>query len=518
MPDASPVPSSQHAVVIGAGPAGLSAAYELSRHGSPVTVIEKDAVVGGISRTFEFMGCRFDIGPHRFFSKSPEIEALWTEILGGDIRPVPRLTRILYRGRFFDYPIRASNAFLNLGPVETARCLASYARARMSPVADPQSFEDWVSNQFGHRLFEIFFKTYTEKVWGIPTSELSADWAGQRIRGLNLVEVVRNAVLPEVLRRGAGERAIVRTLVDSFRYPVRGAGQMWEAVAARLQAVGHPVRLGQEVVAVRHAGGRVLSVVTRDRRGATLDVLGSQFISTMPIRELIARLQPEAPSMVRAAAEALSYRDFITVNVVVDRAQVFPDQWIYVHDPGVKVGRIANFKNFSPEMVSDSELSGLAMEYFCFEGDGLWSASDLELLDLGRRELVALGICRADEVKAGMVVRQPKAYPVYDGSYLDHLAVIREWLARALPNLWLVGRNGMHHYNNQDHSMMTGILVARNIATGTSYDPWLVNTDAEYQEEERVGDGGEGPGEAGGAAGFGAAREGGRQMPQRIAS
>jgi protoporphyrinogen oxidase len=508
MADSSASGSTNHVVVIGAGPAGLSAAYELTRHGTPVTVVEKDPrQVGGIARTLEFMGCRFDVGPHRFFSKSPEIEALWTEILGDEIQPVSRLTRILYRGKFFDYPIRASNAFLNLGPLETAHCLMSYAQARLHPVVEPKSFEDWVSNQFGHRLFEIFFKTYTEKVWGISTRELSADWAGQRIRGLNLVEVIRNALLPARLR-GGGEGAIVKTLVDSFRYPRRGAGQMWQTVAARLAAAGHPVRLGEEVVGVRHAGGRVLSVVVRDGRGGTLDVLGSEFISTMPIRELIAKLQPAAPSMVRAAAEALGYRDFITVNVVVDRADVFPDQWIYVHDPGVKVGRIANFKNFSPAMVADGGLSGLGMEYFCFEHDRMWSWSDAELLDLGRRELVALGICRPEEVKAGTVYRQPKAYPVYDGEYLRHVQVVREWVTRALPNLWLVGRNGMHHYNNQDHSMMTGILVARNIATGASFDPWLVNTDAEYHEEERS------DASTGGAAGT----EGGRQVPQRIAS
>jgi protoporphyrinogen oxidase len=494
--------SNDHVVVVGAGPAGLSAAYELTRHGTPVTVVDKDPrQVGGIARTLEFMGCRFDVGPHRFFSKSAEIEALWTEVVGAEIRPVSRLTRILYRGKFFDYPIRASNAFLNLGPVETARCLTSYAKARMRPVVEPKSFEDWVSNQFGHRLFEIFFKTYTEKVWGISTRELSADWAGQRIKGLNLLEVARNALLPARFR--GGERAIVKTLVDSFRYPRRGAGQMWEAVAGRLAAAGHPVRLGEEVVAVRHANGRVISVVVRDGAGRTLDVLGSQFVSTMPIRELIAKLQPQAPSIVRTAADALGYRDFITVNVVVDRANVFPDQWIYVHDPGVKVGRISNFKNFSGAMVADAGLTGLGMEYFCFEQDGMWSWSDAELLDLGRRELVALRICRAEDVKAGMVYRQPKAYPVYDGEYLRHLEVVREWQTRALPNLWLVGRNGMHHYNNQDHSMMTGILVARNIATGASFNPWLVNTDAEYQEEERAG-------ESGAAAG--------RNVPQRIAS
>ena len=450
MPDSTASGSPRHVVVVGAGPAGLSAAHELIRHGTPVTVVEKDQQVGGIMRTITFMGCRFDVGPNPFFSKNPEIEALSTEVLGPEIRPVSRLTRILYRGKFFDYPIRASNAFLNLGPIETARCLVSYASARLQPVPDPKSFEDWVSNQFGHRLFEIFFKTYTEKVWGISTRELSADWAAPRIRGL----------------------------VDAFCYPRLGAGQIWETMAARLGRAGYPVRLGEEVVAVRHAGGRVLSVVVQDRRGGRVDLMGSEFISTMPIRELIAKLQPAAPSMVRAAADALGYRDVITVNAIVDRAEVFPDQWIYVHDPGVKVGRIANFKNFSSAMVDDSGLTGLGMEYFCFETDGMWTWSDAELLDLGRRELVALGICRPEEVKSGTVHRQPKAYPVDDGTYLQHLEVIREWLSRALPNLWLVGRNGMNHDDNQDHSMMTGILLARNIATGSDFDPWLVTAGA----------------------------------------
>src|SRR5947209_200881 len=244
MTDSNSPGSSEHVVVIGAGPAGVSAAHELSRHRSPVTVIEQESQVGGIARTLEFMGCRFDVGPHRFFSKSPEIEALWTNILGQDIRPVSRLTRILYRGEFFDYPIRASNAFLSLGPVEAARCLASYARARLKPAEGTTSFEDWASNQFGRRLFEIFFKTYTEKVWGISTGELSADWAGQRIRGLNLVEVIGNAVLPSGLR-GRGERTIAKTLAGSFHYPRRGAGQMWEAMASRLTAAGHSVQIGR---------------------------------------------------------------------------------------------------------------------------------------------------------------------------------------------------------------------------------------------------------------------------------
>jgi protoporphyrinogen oxidase len=486
-------------VVLGAGPAGLSAAHELTRHRLPVTLLEKDPQqVGGLARTIEFQGCRFDVGPHRFFSKSPEIESLWTEVLGDEMRPVDRLTRILYSGKYFAYPLRVANAFLNLGPVETAHCLVSYTRARLRPVQPALTFEDWVCNQFGRRLFEIFFKTYTEKVWGISTSELSADWAAQRIKGLNMLEVIRNAVLPPALR--GVDRAVVKTLIDNFRYPRRGAGQMWETMAAQLVQRGARLRMGQEVISVRHAGGRVRSVEVVDVAGRRVEVLGKDFISTIPIRNLFEVLDPAPPEPVARAAASLGYRDFITVDVVIGKAKVFPDQWIYVHDPKVKVGRIANFKNFSSSMVSSPEVTGLGMEYFCFEQDGVWSLPDAELVALAGRELAQLGICSASEVLDGLVVRQRKAYPVYDDYYRGHLDVVRQWLERQLPNLHLVGRNGMHRYNNQDHSMMTGILVARNIATGSSFDVWKVNADAEYLEEERVDD------------------RSGRQMPARLAS
>jgi len=409
---------------MGAGPAGLSAALELIQEGTLVTVVEKDSTsVGGISRTLEFMGCRFDVGPQPFMSWSDQIEAVWTEVPSEEIRHVPPLTRILFQGKYLDSPVTLSNASLKLGPVEAARCLMSYAQARMRPMAEPRSFEDSVSSQFGHRLFSILFKPYFEKVWGLSPRDLPANWAGHRINGLD---------------------AIARTQVDAFHYPRLGAGQIWDIVAARLNGAGHTVRMGEEVVAVRHARGRVIAVAVRDGAGRPVDILGSGFISAMPIGELIARLVPAAPSTVRAAAHALTYRDLVIVNVVVDKADVFPDQWIAVHDPSVKVGRISNFKNFSPAMVADPGLTGLGMEYFCFDTDGLWAASDAELLDLGRTELVALGICQPDDVKAGMVYRQPKAYPVYDQFYDDHLAVIREWLQRALPNLWVAGRTDTH--------------------------------------------------------------------------
>ncbi len=496
-----------HVVIMGAGPAGLTAAYELMKHGVRSTVLESDPkYVGGLARTAEVSGYRFDIGGHRFFSKSQEIEDLWTEVLGAEMLTRSRLSRIYYNHKYFDYPLKASNALLNMGLVETIRCVSSYAWARLTPVKDPRTLEDWVRNQFGYRLFRIFFKTYTEKVWGMSTKELSADWAAQRIKGLSLVGAIKTALLPPWLRRES-RGAVVKTLIDRFRYPRLGPGQMWEAVTERLRRGGNTVELGQRVVALRHDGTRVTAAIVEDAEeseaaGATRAVVGSRFISTLPMRELVNMMEPPLPAEVRAAADHLSYRDFLTVAVVIDRENVFPDNWIYVHDPQVKVGRLQNFKNWSPDMVADQKTTCLGLEYFCFEGDGLWNSSDEQLVELARTELAQLGMCQASEVRWGTVVRMPKAYPVYDDVYKQQVAVIRDYLREHLPNLDLVGRNGMHHYNNQDHSMMTALLVARNIALGARLDPWKVNTDAEYHEEATL----EGDDRSG------------RRMPERIAS
>jgi protoporphyrinogen oxidase len=474
-------------VIMGAGPAGLTAAYELMKLDVPVTVVEKDPrQVGGLARTVEHEGYRFDIGGHRFFSKNEEVEQLWTEILGDQMLNRGRLSRIYYRGRFFAYPIQAVNALWNLGPLEATRCLASYARARLRPIKNPRTLEEWVRNQFGWRLFNIFFKTYTEKVWGISTRELSADWAAQRIKSLDLWVVIRSALLPRRKARKRGE--IVTTLIDSFRYPRLGPGQMWERVADISAAKGQPVLLGQAVERICHAGDAVTAVVTADADGRSQTHTGTDFISSIPVRELINRLDPPAPERVRKAADSLGYRDFISIALMIDRAEVFPDNWIYIHDPGVKVGRIQNFKNWSPDMVPDPSKTCLGLEYFCFEGDGMWTMRDGELIELATRELGQLGICSPAEVFEGVVVRQQKAYPVYDDEYQTNVAVVREYLASEMPNLHLAGRNGMHKYNNQDHSMMTALLVARHIATGSLLDPWKVNADAVYHEDIRVGE------------------------------
>jgi protoporphyrinogen oxidase len=472
---------------MGAGPAGLTAAYELFKHNVAVTILEKDAAqVGGLARTVEHKGYRFDIGGHRFFSKNQEVEDLWTEILGDEMLNRGRLSRIYYRGRFFAYPIKAVNALWNLGPIEAVRCLASYARARMQPVKNPRSLEDWVRNQFGWRLYSIFFKTYTEKVWGISTKELSADWAAQRIKSLDLWLVIRSALLPRRKAKTRGE--VVTTLIDKFRYPRFGPGQMWERVAEISAQKGSPVLFGRSIDRVKHDGGAVTSVVVRTPQGSLEEHAGTDFVSSIPIRELIARLDPPAPAAVRRAAESLSYRDFISIALMIDRADVFPDNWIYIHDPTVKVGRIQNFKNWSPDMVPDQSKTCLGLEYFCFEGDGLWTSDDKALIALATRELAQLGICSPEQVFDGVVVRQQKAYPVYDDAYQSHVDVIRDYLLSDLPNLHLAGRNGMHKYNNQDHSMMTALLVARNIATGSTLDPWKVNADAVYHEDIRVGE------------------------------
>ena len=472
----------RHVVIMGAGPAGLTAAYELFKHDVPVTILEKDPVqVGGLARTVEHKGYRFDIGGHRFFSKNQEVEDLWTEILGDEMLNRGRLSRIYYRGRFFAYPIKAANALWNLGPLEAARCLASYAWARVRPVKNPRNLEDWVRNQFGWRLFSIFFKTYTEKVWGISTKELSADWAAQRIKSLDLWLVIRTALLPR--RAAKNRREVVTTLIDKFRYPRFGPGQMWERVAEISRTKGSPVLFGRSIDQVIHEDGAVTSVVVRTPRGEVEEYAGTDFVSSIPIRELIARLDPAAPEAVQRAAESLGYRDFISIALMIDRADVFPDNWIYIHDPSVKVGRIQNFKNWSPDMVPDQSKTCLGLEYFCFEGDGLWASDDAALIALATRELAQLGICSAEQVFDGVVVRQQKAYPVYDDAYQAHVDVIRDYLQSHLPNLHLAGRNGMHKYNNQDHSMMTALLVARNIATGSALDPWKVNADAVYHEE-----------------------------------
>jgi protoporphyrinogen oxidase len=492
--------------IIGAGPAGLTAAYVLAKQGVPVTVLESDPeYVGGIARTARYKGYHFDIGGHRFFSKAKEVEDLWTEILPNDMLDRPRSSRIFYKGKFFAYPLKAVEALLKLGIFESIRCVLSYVRARLFPVKNPRSLEAWVTNQFGFRLYSIFFKTYTEKVWGMSCKEISADWAAQRIKGLSLTTAVWNALMPT--RAPRDRRDVVKTLIDTFRYPRRGPGMMWETCAERVTAMGGEIRMGETVTGLRlnRATGRWTITYQAGGAGRADQLEVDHVISSAPIRQLVAGLEPPMSAASRAAATALRYRDFLTVVLILKDRGVVSDNWIYVHDPGVRVGRVQNFKSWSPEMVPDPAMTCYGLEYFCFENDSVWNASDAELIDLGRRELAAIGLAAADDVLDGCVVRQRKAYPVYDDDYARHVDTIRAELERDYPGLHLVGRNGMHKYNNQDHAMMTAMLTARNIVAGENlYDVWQVNQDAEYHEA--------------GAAGEQVAAGGLRMVPTRLRS
>lgn len=477
-------------VVIGAGPAGLTAAYLLGKQGLKVHVIEKDQkYVGGISRTVECDGFRFDVGGHRFFSKSQEIIDLWDEILPHDFIVRPRMSRIFYEGKFYSYPLRAFEALWNLGFFRSASCLASYVKAKIFPKKEVRNFQDWVSNQFGNRLFSIFFKTYTEKVWGMPCDAISADWAAQRIKGLNLGAAVFDGVKRSLgLNKGPNKGKTAKTLIESFRYPRLGPGMMWEAARNKIEDAGNKIILGHRLEQIRYDQDlRRWRVSASGPDGKNLSITAMHVISSAPIAELAGRISP--PPVMLDRARKLKYRDFLTVALMIRSDELFPDNWIYIHDPRVKAGRVQNYRSWSPEMVPDENTACVGLEYFCFENDGLWSSSDHDLVELAKCELATLGLCKPENITKGVVVRQEKAYPVYDDTYEENVRFIREELEEKYPTLHLVGRNGMHRYNNQDHAMMTAMLTVRNIIAGSRvYDIWQVNEDAEYHEMGSEGD------------------------------
>jgi protoporphyrinogen oxidase len=477
--------------IVGAGPAGLTAAYLLTRQGYSVTIIEKDPTyVGGISRTVLYKGYRFDIGGHRFFSKSKEVTDLWNEILPDDFIERPRMSRIFYGGKFYSYPLKAFEALFNLGIFRSAACVLSYLYWKTFPNKETRTFEQWVTNAFGKKLFNIFFKTYTEKVWGMACHEISADWAAQRIKGLSLGGAILDAMKRTFSfgARKTNDGMAVKSLLESFRYPREGPGMMWDAARTHVLKAGGHVLMGQSLEQLSYnTVNRRWTMTSRDKNGAQTSISARHVISSAPMRELSSRLHPLPNTASNAVA--LRYRDFITVALMIRADDLFPDNWIYVHDPAVKVGRIQNFRSWSPEMVPDANMACVGLEYFCFAGDGLWTSSDADLMALATKELAYLGLAAAHMVTDGCVVRQEKAYPVYDDAYKMHVEAMRAELENRYDTLHLVGRNGMHKYNNQDHAMMTAMLTVKNIiADARVYDVWNVNEDAEYHESGSEGE------------------------------
>jgi protoporphyrinogen oxidase len=463
-------------VVIGGGPAGLTTAYELIKYGLRPIVLEKGHIVGGLARTENYKGFYFDIGGHRFFTKLDEVMKFWRQMLGDEFLLRPRLSRIYYQKKFFHYPLKPLNALLGLGCFQSIGIVLSYLRWQLFPYDTEDTFEQWVTNRFGKRLFQTFFKTYTEKVWGIPCSELKAEWAAQRIKDLSL----RTAMLSMFVK----PQRSVKTLSDELYYPRLGPGMLWNRVKERVENQGGVVCMKTEVIGIRRAGNRIDSVMVA-RNGDKDIIRGTDFISSMPVTEVIGKLDPPPPPAVLQAARRLSYRDFLTVCLIVNKPDLFPDNWIYVHDPDVNVGRIQNFKNWSPDMVPDPMKTSLGLEYFCTEGDQLWTMPDADLIELGKRELEQIGLARCQDVEDGCVFRVPKSYPVYDSDYRQCLAEIRQFV-ESLDNFQTIGRNGLHRYNNQDHAMLTGVLAVRNLMLGQQNDLWSINTDQAYHEEIRT--------------------------------
>jgi protoporphyrinogen oxidase len=464
------------AVIVGGGPSGLAAAYEVSRHGGKAIVLEQLAQVGGLSRTVVQEGCRYDIGPHRFFTKNEEVNQLFQDVVADDLVQVQRLTRILYQDRFFNYPLTPLNALFGVGIKHSAAILGSYAwaqlRQRLAP-REPRSFEEWVTDRFGARLFETFFKTYTEKVWGIPCADIGADWAGQRIKGLSLGQAIAKAL--------SGSKAkTIKTLVDEFLYPRLGAGQFYRKMAGIVTGRGSIVQTGCRVLALRRDALRIRSILVRNARGEEQEIEGRHFLSSAPLTETVAMMKPLPPESVLLACLGLRYRDHIGVHLKFE-GNPFPDNWIYVHDKRVQMARISNYRNFSTQMADQEGVSPLTVEYFCFRDDQLWNRSDQELIALASQELEQTGVARAAQVRSGFVIRSTMAYPLIRMGYQNEIRCIKAWLDR-LENFLPIGRSGMFKYNNQDHAIATGLLAARTVLEMGHYDPWLVNIDAEYHE------------------------------------
>ncbi len=461
--------------VIGAGPAGLTCAYQLTKAGIETDVYEASGSVGGLAKTIELWKQRVDLGPHRFFSRDSRVNKLWLEVVGKDYLMVNRLTRILYNGQFYQYPLKPLDGVTKLGAYETIRCLLSYMRVNTAPGSgsSEETFESWVVSRFGRRLFEIFFKTYSEKLWGIPCDELDADFAVQRIKKFSLYEALRSALLAD--RYGKH-----KTLVERFAYPYGGTGTVYERMASFVSGNGGKIYLNAPVKRVVNAEGEVRGLELEG--GIVKDY--DHLVSTMPITQLVLRLEGADESVI-SSAKSLGFRNTILVYLKVRNEKLFPDNWVYVHSPSLKLGRITNFRNWSPDLYGEEKSSIVALEYWCNDGDGLWSREDNKLIELGRKELTETGLARGEEVADGHVIRIGRCYPVYRKGYREILKPIVNYLNR-IRGLTVIGRYGSFKYNNQDHSILMGLLAAENIAVGTKHDLWAVNTDYEYQESALI--------------------------------
>ncbi|MBF0565708.1 MAG: FAD-dependent oxidoreductase [Nitrospirae bacterium] len=489
--------------ILGAGPAGMGVALELIAGGiKDIVIVDTHDKVGGLARTETYGDARFDIGPHRFFTKNKEVDNLWHETLGTDFIPVNRLTRIYYKNKFFYYPIKPYDALAGLGIVESIHALASFAAAKAKRHDEPKTFEDWITNKFGRKLYETFFKTYTEKVWGIPCKEIGAEWASQRIKGLDMMQVLRNAFtssagkfmtrtgkLPSALSNTlpkatpkALPKTLPKTLVDQFDYPRLGAGQMYEAMCEKAVKAGVTLMLQTRAASLIHKDGRIKSVLATSG-GNEYSINAKQYFSSIPLTHFFRMLRPEEPVQVMEAVEALYYRDHITVNLLVGSDNLFPDQWIYVHSPEVAMARLANYNNFSAAMVNKKGKTALSVEYFVFQHEDLWKKPDDYLKNLAVEELSRVGLIKSETVEGAWVVRETEAYPTYYLGFGRHYDVLKARTGE-FGNICQIGRGGMYKYNNQDHSIYSGLLAARNYRhpNDKPFNLWDINIDTEYHE------------------------------------
>lgn len=460
--------------VIGAGPAGITAAYELSKRKEfQVELYEAAPSVGGLAKSIELWGQTVDIGPHRFFSSDKKVNSLWLEVVGNDYQMVDRLTRILYSNKFFFYPLKPLDALAKLGFFEAARCMWSFAIQKLKPKPDTSTFEGWVTARFGKRLYQIFFKTYSEKLWGIPCTQLDADFAAQRIKKLSLFEVVKNAL--KLTKKGEH-----KTLVEQFAYPINGTGMVYEKMKTLLESNGGKVHLSRPVRGVKTENGKAHSIEFEDGNSLQYD----HIISSMPITLLVERLN-EVPDTVKSLSAQLTFRNTVMVYLRIDHPDLFPDNWLYIHSGNLQVGRITNFRNWVPHLYGSDDKTILALEYWCYDEDDFWNWPDEKIIGLAREEAASTGLTKGAEILEGKVIRIPRCYPVYGMGYKEKLKPVEEYLT-GIEGLSVIGRYGAFKYNNQDHSILMGLLAAENIGDGKNHNLWEINTDYDNYQESYI--------------------------------